>query len=106
MLAVLLEFNVKPGAENEFIEYWEKTTEIIYKKFGSLGSKLHKSDKSTYVAYAQWPDSNVYEMEQLWSEEESDVREKMRATLVNNKPTLIHKMSVVSDLTKQDIHAS
>jgi len=100
MLAVLLEFNVKPGAEEEFIRYWEKTTQIIYKKFGSLGSKLHKSDKDTYIAYAQWPSLDIYNTEQDWSKEETAVREKMRATLVNGKPSVLHKLSVISDLTE------
>lgn len=101
MLAVLLEFNVKPGAETEFVKYWEKTTQIIYQNFGSLGSKLHKSERGLYVAYAQWPSLDVYESEHLWSKEESLVREKMLATLVNGKPSVIHRLSLVSDLTKE-----
>jgi len=102
MLAVLLEFNVKHGAEEEFIVYWKKTTQIIYEKFGSLGSKLHRSDNDTFIAYAQWPSADIYQTEQDWSAEESDVREKMRATLVDGRPTVLHKLTLLSDLTKSE----
>ncbi|AOE48775.1 antibiotic biosynthesis monooxygenase family protein [Kangiella sediminilitoris] len=101
MLAVLLEFKVKPGAENKFVEYWEKTTDIIYNNFGSLGSKLHKADNGRFVAYAQWPSLEVYESEQGWSEQNSIIREKMRATLVSGKPAILNKLPLVSDLTKE-----
>lgn len=104
MLAVLLEFNVKPGLEDQFVECWSETTDIIYKKFGSLGSKLHKSNNGVYVAYAQWPSREIYESEQSWSQSDSAVREKMRSTLVGGKPTVLHQLSLVSDLTQSKSH--
>lgn len=100
MFAVLLAFEVKPGAEDEFIAYWEKTTAIIAQKFGSLGSRLHKADSGEFVAYAQWPNLSVYETEQNWSADELAVREKMRATLIGGKPSVIHRLSLVSDLAQ------
>ena len=106
MLAVLLEFNVKPGAEEEFVEYWEKTTEIIYKKFGSMGSRLHKADSGLFVAYAQWPSLDVYDAKKHWSPEDSAIRERMCSTLIEGKPSVIHQLSLVSDLTKTGVYES
>lgn len=100
MIGVLLEFDVKKGFENEFIEAWNETTEIIYRNFGSLGSRLHRDETGLYVAYAQWPSLEVYESEQHWSDDDLKVREKMRDTLVDGKPRRVQKLPVVSDLLK------
>ena len=52
MLAVILEFDVIEGMEEEFRTSWIETTELIYQNFGSLGSRLHKSDSGKFIAYA------------------------------------------------------
>ncbi len=100
MFIVVLEFNVKPGLENKFLKYWQLTTDIIYKNFGSLGSRLHISDTNTYIAYAQWPSLDVYETEQDWSEVDIDIRNKMRETLIDGQVKIINKFAVMSDLTR------
>lgn len=82
MIGILLEFEVKKGFEDKFLKAWDETTEIIYRNFGSLGSRLHCEEEGLYVAYAQWPSIEVYESEQHWSDEDLSVREAMRAALV------------------------
>lgn len=99
MLAVLLEFDVKPGYEQDFLKYWKQTTQIISAKHGGLGSKLHISNTGSYIAYAQWPSKGVYESEQSWSEEDLEIRSKMRNTLKDEKVKVLHTLSVISDLT-------
>jgi len=101
MIGVLIEFEVKQGCEETFLKTWNQTTEIIYKNFGSLGSRLHHQEKSLYVAYAQWPNIDVYENEQHWSEEDLAVRAAMRTTLIGGKPKSVKKLHVVSDLLKE-----
>ncbi|MEN1727474.1 MAG: antibiotic biosynthesis monooxygenase [Pseudomonadota bacterium] len=100
MLAVLLAFDVKPGSEAEFVETWEHTTHIIYQHFGGLGSRLHRSEDGQFIAYAQWPDLEVYESEQIWTDEHAAVRQQMRNTLIGGRPASIRILSVVSDLIK------
>jgi hypothetical protein len=101
MLAVVLEFDVIEGMENEFRDAWIETTEVIYQNFGSLGSRLHKSDNGKFIAYAQWPDLNVYENDHNWSVDFKNSRERMRASLKIGKPTVLHKLTLDTDLLKK-----
>ena len=61
MFIAIYSFQVKPEKESEFIETWEKLTELIYKHEGSLGSRLHKASETEYIAYAQWPSNELWE---------------------------------------------
>mgnify|MGYP000509988688 CR=1 FL=1 len=102
MLAVVLEFDVIEGMENQFRKAWIETTDIIYQNFGSLGSRLHKSDNGKFIAYAQWPNLNVYENDQHWPDDSKNTIEKMRACLKIGKPTVLHKLTLDTDLLKED----
>jgi hypothetical protein len=66
MLSVVLEFDVIEGKESEFVTAWTDCTKIIYENFGSLGSRLHKSEHGPYIAYAQWPSREAYENSSEW----------------------------------------
>lgn len=100
MLAVILEFDVIEGMEEQFRDAWIETTEMIYKNFGSLGSRLHQSDSGKFIAYAQWPDLDVYENDHHWPANSRNPRERMRATLKIGKPTVLHKLTLDTDMLK------
>tara|TARA_R110000751_G_scaffold27112_2_gene71888 strand:+ start:557 stop:880 length:324 start_codon:yes stop_codon:yes gene_type:complete len=100
MIAVLLEFDVIAGMESQFRKAWVETTDIIYENFGSLGSRLHKSDNGKFIAYAQWPDLSVYENDHHWPDDSKCTREKMRACLKIGKPTVLHTLTLDTDLLK------
>ncbi|WP_413692592.1 antibiotic biosynthesis monooxygenase family protein [Psychromonas sp. KJ10-2] len=100
MLAVILEFDVIEGMEEEFRIAWIETTELIYQHFGSLGSRLHKAENGKFIAYAQWPSLDIYESEHNWPVNCAHSRERMRATLKIGKPTLLHKLTLDTDLLK------
>lgn len=59
--AVIYQFEVLEGRQEEFIGAWKALTQLIYQYEGSLGSRLHQSHKHTYIAYAQWPDKKTWE---------------------------------------------
>jgi heme-degrading monooxygenase HmoA len=61
MFALIYRWRVLPGRDEAFIRAWARLTEIIYERDGSLGSRLHRSDDGTYIAYAQWPSREVWE---------------------------------------------
>jgi heme-degrading monooxygenase HmoA len=61
MFCVIYQWKVKPGKEEEFRESWRAVTDAIYHQHGSLGSRLHKNDDGTWVAYAQWPTRELWE---------------------------------------------
>ena len=100
MLAVVLAFDVIEGMEDQFRKSWIETTEIIYQNFGSLGSRLHQSDNGKFIAYAQWPDLNTYESEHHWPDDTKTMREGMRKCLKTGKPSVLHTLTLDTDLLK------
>jgi hypothetical protein len=100
MLAVVLEFDVIAGKEQDFVTAWSECTQVIYNNFGSLGSRLHASETGTYIAYAQWPDPETYEKSAEWPEDLLPVRDRMRATLKAGKPKLLYKLTTEVDLLR------
>lgn len=62
MLVIIYRWRLKEGGEAIFCEGWHEMTESIYKQRGSLGSRLHRSEDKTWVAYAQWPDEETWRM--------------------------------------------
>ena len=98
MLSIVLEFRVIEGKEDEFIRAWTKCTEVIYQNFQSLGSRLHRSETGSFIAYAQWPDQTTYETSGKWPPELVEYRDDMRKLLVTGKPQILHKLVVDVDL--------
>ncbi|MGB0429966.1 MAG: antibiotic biosynthesis monooxygenase, partial [Bacteroidia bacterium] len=62
MYCLIYKFNVKSNKVNQFKRAWEALTELIYEFEGSYGSRLHIDENGDYIAYAQWPSKNVFEM--------------------------------------------
>lgn len=59
MYVVIYQWRLRPGMEEQFAEGWELVTRAIKGKCGSYGSRLHRADDGTYIAYARWPDSET-----------------------------------------------
>ncbi|RTL44479.1 MAG: antibiotic biosynthesis monooxygenase [Candidatus Melainabacteria bacterium] len=55
MFAVIYNFKVRQGQEQEFELAWCKRTEEIKNTYGGLGSRLHRASDGRWIAYAQWP---------------------------------------------------
>jgi quinol monooxygenase YgiN len=61
MFAAIYRWNVHPGCEEEFSHAWVELTRLIRQFLGSLGSRLHRADDGSFVAYAQWPSRSAWE---------------------------------------------
>ena len=59
MFCVIYQFTVKPGKEEQFTKAWSEVTKAFRETCDALGSRLHRSDKDTYIAYAQWPSQAI-----------------------------------------------
>jgi heme-degrading monooxygenase HmoA len=59
--AVIYRWKVKPGMEAQYQRGWQRVTERLKADRGALGSRLHKMDDGTWVAYAQWPSRAAWE---------------------------------------------
>ncbi len=99
MLAVILEFDILEGKEDEFREAWSEVTKFIYQNFGSLGSRLHKSKTGKFIAYAQWPDKETYFSEHKWTKEGIKHGKRMRATY-KSETKVLQMLEMEIDLTK------
>ena len=61
MFAVVYRWRLRPGSEEQFQDGWERVTRAIRSGCGSYGSRLHRADDGTWVAYARWPDAATRE---------------------------------------------
>lgn len=61
MFAVIYNFRVREGQEQQFQESWSKRTEEIKQAYGGLGSRLHQASDGRWIAYAQWPSREAWE---------------------------------------------
>jgi hypothetical protein len=57
VFAVIYRWELEPGAEELFVDGWERVTRAIRRSCGSYGSRLHRADDGTWVGYARWPDA-------------------------------------------------
>ncbi len=99
MFVALYEFKVKSGFEKQFETNWHTVTESIYKTRGSLGSRLHKASDNTYVAYAQWPSEEQFNLDIPLPEEATKARALMKEAC--SELSLIKQMIVKDDLLKK-----
>ncbi len=99
MYIVMFEFVVKPGAEQQFLDAWAKTTQGIYLFKGSLGSRLHRDKSGAFIAYAQWPDKATWEKaaEIEMSPEYERYRAEMREALNLESTRTLYEMEVETD---------
>lgn len=97
MFAVIYSFEVKEDKIQQFEENWSKLTELIYRYEGSLGSRLHKSDKLNYLAYAQWPDKQTWENSGAKLPDVSkEISRRMKEACVKIETT--HRLELTNDL--------
>ena len=59
--AVIYRWRLVPGTEDVFREAWAEVTRSIILERGGLGSRLHRADDGTWMAYAQWRDRASWE---------------------------------------------
>jgi len=54
-LVVMYRWRLNPGMEASFVESWSRVTELLRRRAGSLGSRLHRGNDGIWYGYAQWP---------------------------------------------------
>ncbi|MEO5667410.1 MAG: hypothetical protein ABIR96_05065 [Bdellovibrionota bacterium] len=91
MFAVIYKFSVKDGLEDQFKNAWHSGTAVIYKKLGSLGSRMHLSETGEWIAYAVWPSKEIFERKWDLTEEESETVFFFKQFCTNVE--LVHKLN-------------
>ncbi len=59
MFAVIYRWRVKPGMEEQFRDAWHRGTLAIRERFGTGGSRLHRAEDGSWLAYARWPSAEA-----------------------------------------------
>jgi heme-degrading monooxygenase HmoA len=98
MFVALYQFKVKAGCEQEFCQAWHDGTEGIYAARGSLGSRLHRSDDGTYLAYAQWPSAEQFDKNDELPPGTKAALARMRDCC--DSIATLHRMNVIDDLLR------
>ncbi|MBL8548520.1 MAG: antibiotic biosynthesis monooxygenase [Hyphomonadaceae bacterium] len=60
MFAVLYRWRIRPEREALFEESWRRGTLAIRRDLGGWGSRLHRAEDGSYIAYAVWPDEETW----------------------------------------------
>jgi quinol monooxygenase YgiN len=98
MFIALYRWELKEGQEERFREGWRRLTEEIHERRGSHGSRLHRAEDGSWVAYAQWPDRRAWESAGGAETADVEALELMRESVEVSHPPVL--MEVVDDLLK------
>ena len=92
---IIYRWRLHPDKEQQFQEVWSRNTPLIIEKCGGLGSRLHKAEDGTWLAYAQWPDKETWERSYsvpYWDTEGAKIMEE---AIIERLPRIL--LSPVSD---------
>lgn len=86
------------SAENEaaFRDAWSEMTHLLRAQHDSLGSRLHRADDGTLVAYAQLPSREHWESARATGPAADAARETMQRCATRAAPPLL--LDVLDDL--------
>nr|WP_297784910.1 antibiotic biosynthesis monooxygenase [uncultured Allomuricauda sp.] len=97
MYAVLYRFDVIPGREKDFEKTWQLVTESFITYAGGLGSRLHKNEAGSFLAYAQWPDKLSWESAKQ-KLPQTALKDLQRMNTYCEEITVLFNMEVKNDL--------
>lgn len=101
MFIALYRWKIKKESEEKFKEGWHRRTLEIYKKCGSLGSRLHKMEDGTWAGYAQWQSKDKWAAMSEIPVDDVEAKEMMTESIEESLPVLF--MEVADDLLQSRI---
>jgi heme-degrading monooxygenase HmoA len=93
MFVAIYHWKLKPGKEEQFQQAWAKLTITIRQRFGSYGSRLHKTADGTWLAYAQWPSREAWDSFSLQDPESIATRKQMLEAIESKFPDITMDVS-------------
>ncbi|MCA1564174.1 MAG: antibiotic biosynthesis monooxygenase [Acidobacteria bacterium] len=93
MFVALYRWKLKEGQEQKFREGWLRRTVEIYRRCGSLGSRLHRAEDGTWVAYAQWPDKRHWEAARRVPVTDTEASDMMKESVEVSYPEMLLEVS-------------
>ena len=96
MFAVLYRWTIREGTESELRDAWRSMTESIRARHETGGSRLHRSDDGTFVAYAVWPSRAHWEQAGKLPSSNPEAAARMRACILETITTT--PLEILDDL--------
>jgi quinol monooxygenase YgiN len=94
--AVIYRWRLRPGTEAAFRDAWAEVTAAIRRDRGGLGSRLHRADDGSWLAYAQWPDRASWETAQSLPSADAIASSAMTRCIMERLPPIL--LETVADL--------
>ncbi|AKM06266.1 antibiotic biosynthesis monooxygenase family protein [Pelagerythrobacter marensis] len=94
-------WKVHPGKEAQFRAAWRRGTELIARKYGSLGSRLHwDADNARFVGVAEWPDRATWQAayDAKMAYDEPETRRAFTEAIADTADDPLLLMEVTDDL--------
>ena len=94
--AVIYKWKIDPAREPDFRDAWRNLTRAFRAEAGGLGSSLHRTEDDWWLAYARWPDRDIYDAApsgEILSPADFEV---MQEAILESAPPV--KMELVDDL--------
>ena len=104
MFIAVYRWKLKEGQEQKFREGWRRRTGEIYRKCGSLGSRLHRAEDGTWVAYAQWPERRLWEAARQVPVTDTQATEMMKESVEVSYPEML--LEVSDDLIEERVFSA
>jgi heme-degrading monooxygenase HmoA len=98
MFAVVYRWTLKPGTEQTFRQAWKAMTEAIALRSRTGGSRLHRTDDGSFLAYAVWPSRQAWEDARTLPSANAEAGAKMRACIETSMETTT--LDVLDDLLR------
>ena len=100
MYIVIYRFEVIEGQEEQFKTVWAKLTQAYLDYSKSLGSRLHSDGDGDFIAYAQWPNKEIFaKAKDRLPEHAKELGTHMKALCTSI--SMLHNLEVELDLLER-----
>ena len=101
MFVAVYWWRVHPGKEDQFRAAWRRGTELITSRYGSLGSRLHRSEDGRFIGIAEWPDRATWQaaFDAKMVYDEPDTRAAFVDAIAEVPPEPMLLLELTDDLT-------
>jgi heme-degrading monooxygenase HmoA len=96
MFNLIYQWKIRAGKEAQFEAAWAEITLLIRSLHGGEGSRLHRTEDGSFLAYAQWPNEETWKQFSASSPVNQTILDKMKDAILSSEAPI--KMTMIQDL--------